>query len=111
MRFLGSETGIASASAQTPAALNSSMIRPVATEIALFLLPFALYAIYLAATRAGVLHPDAWSLSTLMWLTIAALGLMLGSFLVLAHFTGDAPNSQYIPAHIEDGKLVPGTSK
>jgi hypothetical protein len=87
------------------------MIRPVATEIALFLLPFALYAIYLAATRTGVLHPDAWSLSALMWLTIAALGLMLSSFLVLAHFTGDAPNSTYVPAHIEDGKLVPGTSK
>jgi hypothetical protein len=87
------------------------MIRPIATEIALFLAPFVLYAIYLWATRADLLHPDAWSLPTLAWLTIAALGLMLGSFLVLAHFSGDAPNSQYVPAHIEDGKLVPGTSK
>jgi hypothetical protein len=87
------------------------MIRPVATEIALFLLPFVLYAVYLWATRAGVLHPDAWSWATLAWLTIAALGLMLGSFLVLAHFTGEAANSPYVPAHIEDGKLVPGTSK
>jgi hypothetical protein len=87
------------------------MIRPVATEIALFLLPFALYAIYLAATRADVLHPDTWSLAALGWLTIAALALMLGSFIVLAHFSGDAPNSQYIPAHIEDGKLVPGHAK
>jgi hypothetical protein len=87
------------------------MIRPVATEIALFLAPFAIYAIYLWATRAGVLHPDSWPLARLAWLTIAALGLMLGSFLVLAHFAGDAPNSQYVPAHIEDGKLVPGHTK
>jgi len=86
------------------------MLRPVATEIALFLAPFVLYAIYLWATRADVLHPDAWSLANLAWLTIAALVLMLGSFIVLAHF-GDAPNSPYVPAHIENGKLVPGTSK
>ena len=87
------------------------MIRPVLTELALFLAPFAIYAIYLVATRAGVLHPDAWSLGTLAWLTIAALLLMLGSFLVLAHFSGEAPNSEYIPAHIENGKLVPGHTK
>jgi hypothetical protein len=86
------------------------MIRPLATELALFLVPFALYAIYLLATRAEVLHPDAWRIGTLVWLTIAALLLMLGSFLVLAHF-GGAPNAQYVPAHIEDGKLVPGQWK
>ena len=87
------------------------MIRPVATEIALFLAPFVIYAIYLAATRAGVLHPDAWTWPTLAWLAIAALVLVLGSFIVLAHFSGDSPNSPYVPAHIEDGKLVPGHSK
>jgi len=87
------------------------MIRPVATEIALFLLPFALYAIYLAATRAGVLHPDAWSVSRMLTLTILALALMFGSFLVLAQFSGEPPNSAYVPAHIEDGKLVPGHQK
>jgi len=84
------------------------MIRPVATEIALFLAPFALYAVYLWATRAGVLQPEAWSLSRLATLTIFALALMLGSFLLLAQFGGDAPNSNYVPAHVEDGKLVPG---
>jgi hypothetical protein len=87
------------------------MIRPVLTELALFLAPFAIYAIYLVATRADVLHPEAWSWAALAWLTIAALGLMLGSFIVLAHFSGDAPNSPYVPAHIEDGKLVPGHSQ
>jgi hypothetical protein len=87
------------------------MIRPVLTEIALFLTPFAVYAIYLAATRAGVLHSDSWSLSRLMTLTILALALMFGSFIVLAQFGGEPKNSPYVPAHIENGKLVPGTAK
>jgi hypothetical protein len=87
------------------------MIRPVLTELALFLAPFAIYAIYLWATRAGVLHPESWPLSTLMWLTIGALLLVAGSFIVLAHWGGDPPGSAYVPAHIENGQLVPGTTK
>ena len=47
----------------------------------------------------------------LAWLTIAALGLMVGSFIVLAQWGGEPKNSVYVPAHIENGKLVPGTMK
>jgi hypothetical protein len=32
---------------------------------------------------------------------------MIGSFVVLSHFSGSAPNSRYTPAHVEDGVLVP----
>ena len=84
------------------------MIRPVFTEIALFLTPFAVYFVYLWATRADLLHPDSWPLRTLLTLTCLALALMFGSFLVLAHFSGKPKNSSYIPAHIENGKLLPG---
>jgi hypothetical protein len=84
------------------------MIRPVLTELALFLLPFVLYAIFLIATRAGVLHPDAWSWRTLAWLTMAALATVAVSFVVMAQFTGHAPRSTYVPAHVEGGRLVPG---
>ena len=87
------------------------MIRPILTELALFLAPFALYAIFLAATRAGLLHPDAWSWSTLAWLTIAALALVVGSFVVIAQFSGAPPGSTYVPAHIENGRFVPGTTQ
>ena len=87
------------------------MIRPVLTEFALFLAPFAIYAVYLWGTRAGVLHPESWPLGTLMWLTIVALLLMFGSFIVLAQWGGERAGSQYVPAHIENGKLVPGTAK
>jgi hypothetical protein len=87
------------------------MIRPVLTELALFLAPFAIYAIYLWATQAGVLHPESWPLPRLVWLTIAALLLMAGSFVVLAQWGGDPKGSQYVPAHMENGQLVPGTIK
>jgi heme/copper-type cytochrome/quinol oxidase subunit 3 len=87
------------------------MIRPVATEIILFLVPFVAYAIFLWATEAGVLHPQSWPLSRVAWLAIAALVLMTGSFIVLAQWGGEPKNSVYVPAHIENGKLVPGTMK
>jgi len=87
------------------------MIRPVATELALFLTPFAIYALFLWATRAKVVDPERWSLNTLMWLTGAALVLMLGSFLVFVQISGTQPGSTYVPAHLEDGKFVPGTTQ
>ena len=57
------------------------MIRPVFTELALFLAPFVVYAIYLVATKAalldaGVLAAEGrWPRSA-----IVALILMIGSF-------------------------------
>jgi heme/copper-type cytochrome/quinol oxidase subunit 3 len=87
------------------------MIRPLATEVALFLAPFAAYAVFLWATRAGVLDPDSWPASRVAWLTISALVLLLGSFLVIAQFSHSRPGSAYVPAHVENGKLVPGAAK
>jgi hypothetical protein len=87
------------------------MIRPVLTELALFVTPFVAYAVFLWATQAKVLDLERWSLGTIMWLTIAAFALMGGSFVVLAQFGGSPPGSTYIPAHMEDGKFVPGTTK
>ena len=87
------------------------MIRPVFTEVALFLAPFVAYAVFLWATRAGVLDAESWPRPRLAWLTIAALVLLLGSFFVLAQFDHSPPGSTYVPAHVEDGKFVPGAAK
>ena len=87
------------------------MIRPVFTEIALFAAPFIIFAVNVWATRAGMFDPEAWSWSAIGWLTIIAFVLMLGSFLVIAHFSGSPPGSTYVPAHIEDGRLVPGRDR
>jgi len=87
------------------------MIRPILTEIALFLTPFAIYTAFLVATRNGILQPSAWTMPRLAGLLIAALILVVGSFLLLAQFSGAPPGSAYVPAHIENGKLVPGTTR
>jgi len=87
------------------------VIRPVFIEMALFATPFAVYALYLWGTQANVIHPESWPLPTLAWLTIAALLLMAGSFIVLAQWGGDPAGSKYVPAHIENGKLVPGATE
>ena len=48
------------------------MIRPIVTEIALFLTPFVIYAAFLAMTRAGILQSSAWTMPRLAGLLIAA---------------------------------------
>src|SRR5205823_1132559 len=60
------------------------MIRPVLTELALFLAPFAAYALFLWATRAGVLAAKSWRLPTLGWLAAVAFGVMIGRFVPTA---------------------------
>jgi Family of unknown function (DUF6111) len=87
------------------------MIRPALTEIGIFLIPFAVYAVFLIATRSGLLAQTSWPLHVLAKLVIGALLLVVLSFVMLAHFTGAPPNSTYIPAHIENGKFVPGVEK
>jgi hypothetical protein len=87
------------------------MIRTVLTEVALFLTPFAIYAAFLIATRSGVTLPEAWTMRRIVGLIIASLMLVVGSFLVLAQFSGAPPGSTYVPAHVENGKFVPGTTR
>jgi heme/copper-type cytochrome/quinol oxidase subunit 3 len=87
------------------------MIRPVLTELVLFLAPFVAYAIFLMATRAQVFERASWPPKMLATLAIFALVLMLGSFIGLAHFSGSPPGSTYIPAHEEDGRFVPGRTQ
>jgi hypothetical protein len=87
------------------------MIRPVFTEIGLFVTPFVVYAAFLLATRAGVLQPSSWTLPRIAGLVIVSLLLVVGSFLALAQFSGAPPGSTYVPAHVLDGKFVPGTTR
>jgi Family of unknown function (DUF6111) len=87
------------------------MIRPILTELLMFVTPFALYAVFLWATKAGVLHPDSWPLSRVLTLIIVALALMVVTFFYFAEYTGAPVGSTYVPAHMENGKFVPGTTK
>ena len=87
------------------------MIRPVLTEIAIFLIPFAIYAAYLFVTRSGVLDQNSWPAHLVGKLTFGALALVILSLVLLANFSGAPPGKTYIPAHIENGKLIPGIEK
>ena len=87
------------------------MIRPVLTEVAIFLIPFAAYALFLIATRSGVLASSSWPAHLVAKLLLGSLLLVIVSFIMLAHFRGAPPDSTYVPAHIENGKLVPGVEK
>lgn len=87
------------------------MIRPVFTELALFLAPFVAYAIFLIATKSALLDLSSWPPKTIAGLAIMALLLMIGSFIYLSHFSGAPPGSAYEPAHIENGTFIPGRVK
>jgi len=87
------------------------MIRTILTEALLFLTPFAVYAVFLWATRAGVIDPLSWTPPVLAWLAIVALAAVIGGFLAMAEFSGAPPGSVYVPAHVENGRLIPGTTK
>ena len=55
--------------------------------------------------------PSSWPAHLIAKLVLGSLLLVVISFILLAHFSGAPPDSTYIPAHIEDGKLVPGVEK
>jgi hypothetical protein len=88
------------------------MLRPVLTELLLFLVPFVLYALYLVATqRSGVLNRTNWPLARLVYLVAASFVTVIVGIFLLAELGGSPPRSTYIPAHVEDGKFVPGQTK
>jgi hypothetical protein len=87
------------------------MIRPALTEIGIFLIPFAVYAVFLIATRSGLITHSSWPVHVVARLVLGSLLLVVVSFVLLAHFSGAPPNSTYVPAHIENGKFIPGVEK
>ena len=87
------------------------MIRPVLTEVGIFLIPFVVYALFLIATRSGVMASSSWPAHLVAKLVLGSLLLVVISFVMLAHFSGAPPNSTYVPAHVENGRFVPGVEK
>jgi len=87
------------------------MIRAILTEVAVFLIPFVFYAAFLVVTRSALMHRSSWPLRVVGWLLLSALALVIVSLLLLVHYSGAPPGTTYVPAHIEDGRLVPGVEK
>jgi hypothetical protein len=83
------------------------MWRIIVQPALLFLTPFAAYFVYLALWRTYPFTMEHWSRSTVSKLTLAGLlitviGMLLFGIFVPRH------SGAYVPAHIEDGRLVPG---
>ena len=87
------------------------MIRPALTEVGIFLIPFVVYALFLITTRSELMVQASWPVHVIAKLLLGSLLLVIVSFILLARFSGGSPNSTYVPAHIENGKLVPGVEK
>jgi Family of unknown function (DUF6111) len=90
---------------------RSDVIRLFSIEVALFLAPFVAYALFLWAAREGVLHPADWSVPVLVGLSLVAVALTATGFAMIAQYGGAPAHSTYVPAHMENGRLVPGTLK
>ncbi len=85
------------------------MIRIIVILLLVFLLPFALYALYVRFKIArGTVHGNPWRRDILYWLMLAGSLLVIGGFLVLSSFSGEKPGAVYRPAEIIDGKIRPG---
>jgi heme/copper-type cytochrome/quinol oxidase subunit 1 len=71
-----------------------------------FLLPFAVFAIYLLILRRNPLLFSSWS-NEAVWLVIAGLVCVVLALLVTG-FTADRNTGAFQPTHVEDGRVVPG---
>ena len=87
------------------------MIRLFTLETALLLAPFVAYALFLWGVRRGILHPAEWSLQVMALLTVAAIILTAIGFFEIARHSGAPAHSTYVPAHLENGRLVPGAER
>jgi hypothetical protein len=72
----------------------------------LFLLPFALYAVYLRLRE----HDEEAAARQHPWtaLFISGLVLVAASFVFWGVFENANQKGVYVPPHLEDGRLVPG---
>ncbi len=82
------------------------MIRTVFGEALLFLLPFALFALFLILRRRNPFHLAAWSEST-AWLVIAGLACVILGF-IYTGVTAERPTGAFQPPRYEGGRVVPG---
>ncbi|QBR71185.1 hypothetical protein CU048_07690 [Beijerinckiaceae bacterium] len=83
------------------------MWRALLEPLLFFGSPFAVYVIYLVIRRNYPFALEHWNRSAVSTLTLAGLAVAVAGMLVFGFF---APRhgGAYLPAHIEDGKLVPG---
>jgi hypothetical protein len=83
------------------------MWRAILEPALLFLSPFAAYAVYLALRQTAPFAGRHWTKGAVSSLTLAGLAIAAAGMLAFGVFA-ERHQGAYLPAHIEDGKLVPG---
>jgi hypothetical protein len=74
------------------------------------LLPFLLYAAYVALAQGRM--PNWLDLNEREWAMLGGTGLalLMISLVTWSLLSGSPPDEAYIPPHLEDGRIVPGTT-
>lgn len=83
------------------------MWRAILEPAVLFITPFAAYALFHLLQRRWPFVGELWSPGVLSTLTIVGLIVAIAGMVALALYF---PKNQgeYVPAHIENGRLAPG---
>jgi hypothetical protein len=85
------------------------MIRTLVPSILLFLLPFAVYFLWLGwQRRRAATEVVAADQRHVFWALGIGLVLAAGGFVIFTDFSGATPDEVYVPPYYENGKLVPG---
>ena len=82
------------------------MLRRVIEEFGLFLIPFALFLVYLLLVGRNPLRLVHWN-AHFVRLTLLGLAVVIGT-LVYDGLFSERREGGYVPAHMENGRLVPG---
>lgn len=83
------------------------MVRALFETFGLFLAPFAAFALYLILRARYPLAIEHWTRGRLSVLALAGLVAALAG-LFLATWYAPRGHGLYVPAHLENGTLVPG---
>ena len=86
------------------------MLRVLLQYLLPLLLPFLVYAAYVALAQGRL--PDWLGLSDRQWIVLGSAGVVLLaiSLATWSLMTGAPPEETYIPPRFEDGRIVPGTT-
>jgi Family of unknown function (DUF6111) len=82
------------------------MLRAIIEEALLFLIPFALFALYLVLRKRNPFHLSHWS-DQAFWLVLTGL-IFAGAALLYTGLTAERHKGAFDPTHIENGRVVPG---
>lgn len=83
------------------------MGRALFETLGLFAAPFVLFALYLLVRARYPLALEHWTRGRVGWLTIAGLAAAVAGLVVLS-LTAPRGQGVYVPAHVENGVIVPG---